>query len=433
VLEYVLVFVLVLLNAAFAGTEMALVSLRDHQLRRMEEESEKGRLVAELARDPNRFLSTIQVGITLAGFLASAAAAVSLSAPLVTALEPALGGAAEPVAVLAVTIVLAYLTLVLGELAPKRIAMQRAERWAMFAVRPLNAMSVASRPIIWLLGVSTNLVVRIFGVDPNQRSADDLTAEEVKVLLTTESPFSAPQQRLIEEVIELGDRTLREILVPRRDVVSVQADVPAAEALDLLVADGRSRAPVIEGDLDSILGVVHLRDLIKAEGLVRGVARPAQVYPETARVLDVLRALQTDRQVMAIVVNEHGGTEGIVTLEDMLEEVVGELYDEADRDVQGVQVDAEGCLLVPGSFPVHDLPDIGVEVPEGSYATVAGLILEQTGEIPEEPGVEVEVDGWRFEVLAVDKRAITEVRVRQAEAGETEPQQGAEGGDAEAP
>lgn len=432
-LEYVLVFVLVLLNAAFAGTEMALVSLRDHQLRRMEEESEKGRLVAELARDPNRFLSTIQVGITLAGFLASAAAAVSLSAPLVDALEPALGGAAEPVAVFAVTLVLAYLTLVLGELAPKRIAMQRAEPWALFAARPLNAMSVASRPVIWLLGVSTNLIVRIFGVDPNQRSADDLTAEEVKVLLTTESPFSAPQQQLIGEVIELGERTLREILVPRRDVVSVEADAPVADALDVLVEEGRSRAPVIEGDLDRILGIVHLRDLIRADGLVRGVVRPAQVYPETARVLDVLRALQTAHEVIAVVVNEHGGTEGIITLEDMLEEVVGELYDEADRDVQGVQHEDDGGLLVPGSFPVHDLPDLDVEVPDGSYATVAGLILEQTGAIPEEPGVQVEVEGWRFEVLAVDKRAITEVRITQVDVPEDEAGGAADGDGMPAP
>src|SRR5690606_21014924 len=138
---------------------------------------------------------------------------------------------------------------------------------------------------------------------------------------------------------------------------------------------------------------------IGAEGSVRTVVRPAQVYPETASVLDVLRALQAAREVIAVVVNEHGGTEGIVTLEDMIEEVVGELYDEADRDVQGVQHDPDGAMSVPGSFPVHDLPDLGVEVPDGSYATVAGLILEQTGEIPEEPGVVVDVGGWRFEVL----------------------------------
>lgn len=408
--EYLLVAVLVMLNAAFAGSELALVSLRDHQLRRMEEESERGRLVAELARDPNRFLSTIQIGITLAGFLASAAAAVSLSAPLVDLLQPMLGRAAEPVAVVLVTLVLSYLTLVLGELVPKRIAMQRAERWALIAVRPLNLVAKASRPVVWFLGVSTSFVVRLLGVDPDERG-DELTAEEVKVLLTTEGPFSVPQQQLIGEVIELGDRTLREILVPRRDVISVDADCSAAEALDVLVAAGRSRAPVIEGDLDRIVGVVHLRDLVGREGAVRATARPAEVFPETARVLDVLRALQAAHEVFAVVVNEHGGTEGIVTLEDMLEEVVGELYDEADRDVQEVQHDGDGAFVLPGSFPVHDLPDLGIDVPDGSYATVAGLILEQTGEIPDEPGAVVEVDRWRFEVLAVDKRAITEVRV----------------------
>ena len=409
--EYLLVGVLVLLNAAFAGSELALVSLRDHQLRRMEEESERGRLVAELARDPNRFLSTIQIGITLAGFLASAAAAVSLSAPLVDLLEPMLGRAAQPVAVVIVTLVLSYLTLVLGELVPKRIAMQRAERWALIAVRPLNLVAKASRPVVWFLGVSTSFVVRIFGVDPDERG-DELTAEEVKVLLTTEGPFSAPQQQLIGEVIELGDRTLREILVPRRDVVSVDADCSAEEAVDVLVAAGRSRAPVVEGDLDRIVGVVHLRDLVARGGTVRATARPAEVFPETARVLDVLRALQAAHEVFAVVVNEHGGTEGIVTLEDVFEEVVGELYDEADRDVQEVKHDGDGVFVLPGSFPVHDLPDLGVDVPEGSYATVAGLILEQTGEIPDEPGDVVEVGSWRFEVLAVDKRAITEVRLK---------------------
>jgi len=397
----------VLLNALFAGSEMALVSLRDHQLTRLEEEGGRGRKVADLARDPNRYLSTIQVGITLAGFLASATAAVSLAEPLV---EPLgfLGGAAETTAVVLVTLVLAYLTLVLGELVPKRIAMQRAEAWALRVVRPLTAMSTATRPVVWLLGRSTDLVVRIFGVDPDAEGAD-LSAEEARALLA-EAPFTEKQRTLISEVIDVGDRTLREILVPRRDVLSVQADAAAPAALDLLVQAGRSRAPVVEDDLDRVVGVVHLRDLIHEDGPVRSVARPIEVFPESARVLDVLRALQAAHEMFALVADEHGGTEGIVTLEDLLEEVVGEVYDETDRDIQAVHREAGGGYGLPGAFPAHDLVDLGIEVEPGAFATVAGFILDRTGEVPEGPGVVVEEAGWRFEVLAVESRAITEVR-----------------------
>jgi putative hemolysin len=408
-IDLVLVGVLVLCNALFAGTEMALVSLRDHQLRRIEQESERGRVVVALARDPNRFLSTIQIGITLAGFLASATAAVSLAEPLVDPLS-FLGGAAETVAVILVTVVLAYLTLVLGELVPKRIAMQRAEGWALRAGRPLNAMAVASRPVVWLLSRSTDLVVRLFGVDPHAEP-EDISPEEVRDLLTVEAPFTEKQRALIAEVIDVGERTLREILVPRRDVVCVEADDDVAHALEVLVDAGRSRAPVVEGDLDRVLGVVHLRDLVQQTGRVRERLRPVEVFPESARVLDVLRALQAAREVFAVVVNEHGGTEGIVSLEDLLEEVVGEVYDETDRDVQDVRREAGGAMCLPGTFPAHDLDDLGIDIPSGPYATVAGFILDRTGAIPETPGVVVEEGGWRFEVIAVEGRAITEVRV----------------------
>src|SRR5215211_2599115 len=264
--ELGLVLVLVVVNAAFAGSEVALISLREGQLRRLDQEGGRGRLVATLARDPNQFLSTIQIGITLAGFLASAAAAVALAEPLVPLLG-FLGGTAEPVAVLVVTIVLTYLTLVVGELAPKRIALQRPEPWAKRAARPLAVVSTLARPAVWLLSRSTDLLVRLAGGDPSmQRQA--VTEEEVRDLIATQASFSPQQRTILIGAFEVAERRLRDVLVPRRDVVALAANASVEEAIRKLVVTGHSRAPVFRGDLDDIVGIAHLRDLVDASGRV---------------------------------------------------------------------------------------------------------------------------------------------------------------------
>jgi putative hemolysin len=406
--EIGLVLLLVLINAAFAGSEVALISLREGQLRRLEREGEQGRLVARLARDPNQFLSTIQIGITLAGFLASAAAAVSLAEPLVPLLG-FLGRAADPAAVVLVTMVLAYLTLVVGELAPKRIALQRPERWARRAARPLTVISILTRPAVWLLSRSTNLLVRLAGADP-RRQREEVTEEEVRDMIATGSVFRPEQRRILAEAIEVGERRLRDVLVPRRDVVAIPVDASVAEAIGMLLGTTHGRAPVYRGDLDEVIGLVTLQDLVGAEGPVASRVRPVVALPESMTVLDALRRFQAEREQLAIVLNEYGGTEGIITLEDLLEELVGEIYDEFDPDSHGIHRQPDGSLVLPGSFPVHDLADVGISLPEGDYATLAGLVLDRMGRIPGE-GEAVEVDGWRLEVLDVENHAITRVRL----------------------
>jgi putative hemolysin len=406
--EIGLVLLLVVINAAFAGSEVALISLREGQLRRLEREGERGRLVARLARDPNQFLSTIQIGITLAGFLASAAAAVSLAEPLVPLLG-FLGRAARPAAVVLVTMVLTYLTLVVGELAPKRIALQRPERWARRAARPLAVVSTLTRPAVWLLSKSTNVLVRLAGADP-RRQREEVTEEEVRDMIATGSVFRPEQRRILSEAIEIGERRLRDVLVPRRDVVAVPADASVAEAIGMLVGTTHGRAPVYRGDLDDVIGLVTLQDLVGAEGPVAGRVRPVVALPESMTVLDALRRLQAEREQLAIVLNEYGGTEGIVTVEDLLEELVGEIYDEFDPDSYGIHRQPDGSLILPGSFPVHDLADLGITLPDGDYATLAGLVLDRMGRIPGK-GETVEVDGWRLEVLDVDHNAIIQVRL----------------------
>jgi putative hemolysin len=411
--ELGLVVVLVILNAAFAGSEMALVSLREAQLQRLEGKGRRGRALVKLARDPNRFLATIQIGITLAGFLASAAAAVSLARPLEDPLA-FLGGAAEPVAIVVVTLVLSYITLVFGELAPKRIAMQRAEGWGLLAARPLSVVAQVTRPAVWVLSRSTDLAVRLLGGDPD-RHGEEVTEDELRDMVAAQPGFTEQHRTILTGAFEIAGRTLLEIVQPRRDVFVLPPEMTCGDGLLALAGSNHTRAPVAhDSNLDEFVGVVHLRDLVDSETASVGeVTQPAPAFPETAKVLDALRTMQAGRHQMAIVINEHGGTEGIVTVEDLLEELVGEIYDETDQDILSVRKEPDGAMVLPGRFPVHDLKDIEVVLPDGPYSTVAGLVLDRLGFIPEQPGDAVTLDGWLLEVMAVDGRAITEVRLRR--------------------
>ncbi len=402
-------------NALFAGSEMALVSLREGQLRRMEQQGGGAAAAAALARDPNRYLATIQIGITLAGFLASATAALALAEVLQPALG-FLGRAARPVAVVGVTLVLTFLTLVFGELAPKRVAMQHAERWARLAGRPLTALATISRPFVWVLSKATDLGVRLMGGDPHGHR-DEITPEEVRDLVSVHRGFTAEQRLIIAGAVEITERVLREVLIPRRNVFLLDADLPVDVARKELAGSGYSRAPVVRRrNVDETIGIVHLRDLLSQDtGTVAEVARPVLLLPDSLHAGDALRRFKVERQQFALVVDEHGAVDGIVTMEDLLEEVVGEIYDEADRDVMAVQQGEDGDMLLPGTFPIHDLPDIGVNFeqrPGGDYITVAGLVIAVLGHVPTRTGEIVHLDGWTAQVTSVDRHAITEIRLR---------------------
>ena len=410
----VLVGVLVVLNAVFAGSEIALISLREGQLKRLERRGTAAcRTLVRLARDPNRFLATIQIGITLAGFLASAAAAVSLAEPLAPWFS-FLGSAQEAVAIAVITLILTFVTLVLGELAPKRLAMQYAERWALTVARPLDFLSRMSRPAVWILGRSTDLIVRVFGGDPKAAS-EQLSPEELRDLVIGHRGLNAEQRTIITGALEIHERILREVLVPRRNVFTIRGDVPTAEARAALASSGHTRAPIVrDGHLDDVIGVVTLRDLLDDTRPLAAAARPPVVFPDSVRVSDALRRFKDEREQFALIANEHGAIDGIVTLEDLLEEIVGEIYDETDRDVMAVQTRPDGALQLPGTFPVHDLVDLGVEIadrPAGDYATIAGLVLTSLGRIPTQPGDRVVLTEWTIEVTAVAHHAITEVRL----------------------
>ncbi|MFV2022186.1 hemolysin family protein [Micromonospora sp. LOL_023] len=423
--QLALVGVLVIVNAVFAGSEIALVSLRESQLQRLERTRRTGRVLAKLAKDPNRFLATIQIGITLAGFLASATAAVALARPLVPMLE-VLGRAAEPVAIVLITLVLTFVTLVFGELAPKRVAMQRAEKWALAVARPLDVMASLARPAVWALGATSDLVVRLAGGDP-KATRDEISPDELRDIVAGHRAFTVEQQTIISGALEIADRRLRAVLVPRLEVFTLDSGTSADAARIVLATSGHSRAPVVRnGMLDDTVGVIHLRDLVGVpdDRPVDAVARPPMLLPESLPVVEALRQFKAERQHIALVVDERGAVDGIVTLEDVLEEIVGEIYDETDRDVQAVRTEPDGTLLVPGTFPIHDLTDIGVELPArpaGDYTTVAGLLLARLGHIPSRAGESIAVDGWALTVAAVDHHAISAVRLRRTAAAPADP------------
>ena len=408
--QLALVATLVVLNALFAGSEIALISLREGQLNRLEQRGATGRLTVRLARDPNRFLATVQIGITLAGFLASATAAVTLAEPLIEPLA-LLGGAARPVAIVAVTAVLTFFTLVVGELAPKRVALQRAERWALVAARPLSAMATLARPAVWLLGHSTDLMVRLLGADPTM-GREAVTQEEIRDMIATGGLYSRSERQVITGALEATGRILRQVLRPRPVVVALHEDLAVEEAARHLVESGHTRAPVYRESLDDTDRVISLLDLVGRTGTVADHARAAVVVPETMALVPALRELQKQRQSMALVVSEYGGFEGIVTVEDLVEEFVGEIHDEYDRDVRQARRHADGSITVVGHFPVHDLPDLDVDLPEGDYVAVAGLVLDQLGRLPE-PGETLDLAGWRITVTHIESHAIQQVHLQQ--------------------
>ncbi|NKY99277.1 hemolysin family protein [Nocardiopsis alborubida] len=411
-----LVLVLVLVNALFAGSEIALITLREGQIKQLAARGPGGRAVARLAQDPNRFLATIQIGITLAGFLASATAAVSLAQPLI---EPLgfLGSAASPVAIVLVTVLLSFVTLVFGELAPKRIAMQRAETWAVLVARPLDLLAMLSRPVVWLLSASTNLVVRLTGGDPSA-AKEEVSEEELRDMLATQRGITREQRTIISGAFEIDDRRLRQVVVPRGEVFTIPARTPAAQAAQMLAEHGHSRAPVVnDDDLDDVLGVVHWSDLVRGEADAGELAREPLFLPDSLVVSLALRRMIAEHQQLGVVINEVGGVDGIVSLEDLLEEIVGEIYDETDSDIRTVVRNADGSFTLPGTYPVHDLPDIDIhleDLPEGDYVTVAGLLIAVLGHIPQEPGEEVALDSWKARIDQANGRTITQVAMYPA-------------------
>lgn len=419
--EILLILVLVVLNGYFAAAEIALISARRAALSQRAAEGSRGAQAAlGLTADPTRLLATIQVGITLVGFLASAAAAVSLATPieawLVSLGVTWLTSVASGLAVLLVTLAVAYVTLIFGELVPKRIGLQRAERVAIAVARPIEVVARFSAPLVWFLSASTSVAARLFGVS-GDGGRPGVSEEEIKLLVTEQGSLLDEEKRMIHEIFELGDTVAREVMVPRVDMVLVEDTATVREAAELMERTGFSRAPVFHEDPDTIVGVAFLKDLVTP--LVQGAsdrpvcdfARSPVFVPETKPILALLSEMQTHRNQVAIVVDEYGGTAGLVTVEDIVEEIVGEISDEFDRDRRYVTRLAPGEWVLDGRFPVEDAVSHGFPVEESDeYETIAGWLLAALGRIPA-PGEHLEREGYVFTVQTMRRRRIARVRV----------------------
>ena len=394
--QILLQVLLILLNAFFAATEIAVISLNGAKLKsKAENGDKKAAKMLRMVEEPTGFLSTIQIGITLAGFLGSAFAADNFSDSLVNWLTVTCGVTVIPIAVLdvisviVITLILSYFTLVLGELVPKRIAMRHPEALARAVSGIISFLSVALRPIIWLLTKSTNAVLRIFGVSP-QDTGETVSEEDIVTMLEAggEDGTIKPEEiEYIKNVFELNDLTVSEIMVPRNQMTHIFESDSQDEVMKVIAAAGYSRIPVCHGDIDHIIGVLRVRDYLLGcqsdqKFMLQQAIIPAQYVPESLRVDAAFRKMQKNHIQMAIVLDEYGGTSGLVTLEDMLEELVGEIWDEQESVREPIQKTAEGTYVVLGSTRLEELERfLRIEI-DSEANTVSGWIMERLGRIP---------------------------------------------------
>jgi putative hemolysin len=406
-----LVLLFILIGGLFAGTELALVSLRQSQIDRLAHQGRRGARVAAVARDPNRFLAAVQIGVTLAGFFSAAYGASTLAPDFVPGLRR-LGLAesvAEPLALVLMTMIIAYLSLVLGELVPKRLALQRATTVAMVVGPPLDRFASLMRPAVWLLSVSTNAVVRLLGGDP-KATTEAMTEEELRDLVAGHRSLAEDERRILDDVFDAGERTLGEVMRPRGEVTFLTGDMPLVEAAALVRASPYSRYPVTGEGFDDVLGFLHVRDLLGQVDDGRSVAdlvRPILFLPVTNRLLPSLTSLRAEGAHICVVVDEYGGTDGIVTLEDMVEELVGEIHDEYDVPEPSVIGEVGGPRVIDARITIEEFTEItGVELADGPYETAAGYVIHRLGRLAV-VGDRVRVDGHDLVVNATTGRRLT--------------------------
>jgi putative hemolysin len=438
--EIFLVVVLVVLNGYFAAAEIALVSARRAVLKaEAEEGSAKAKAVLRLTSDPSRFLAATQVGITLVGFGASATAAVTLAQPLAKWLQGLglswVSNISGGLSIFLVTVVISYFTLVFGELAPKRLGLQRAEGVAKAVAGPITLLQKITSPLIWLLSHSTNTAARMIGVKPGP-VRPGVTEEEIKLLVTEQGTLLDEEKRMIHEIFELGDTVAKEVMVPRVDAAMLEDTATVAEAIVMFQRSGFSRLPVFHEDPDSVVGIVLLKDLVgpasagDVDAAVMEFARPAVFVPETKPILAMLSDMQRARNHLAVVVDEYGGTAGLVTIEDIVEEIIGEVADEFDKERRYVTTLGPNEWVVDGQLSVEEAREmLGLDVPESEeYETIAGWVLMELGHIPE-TGEIVRHGRLTVSVEAVRRRRIARLRVVRSSDGELH-QGGADGTEA---
>ncbi len=437
--QILLLFALIGVNAFFAMSEIAIISLNDNKVTRMAAEGhKKAKQVLRLTENSSNFLSTIQIGVTLAGFLTSASASQSFSellvhalgsTPLAKVIPP---GVIQGVSIVVITIVTSYFSLVLGELAPKRIAMNKPEQVSFRVIPVLLGLSRALKPFVKLLSVSTNAVVRLFGIDPNA-DLERVTEEEIRMMVDVggeRGVIESSQKEMIDNIFEFDDMVASDIMTHRTDMVAVEADDDTLEEIvKLSIEYGYSRIPVFDDDPDNIIGIAYVKDLLPYVGKelpngesIRQHMRKAYCVPDSKPLGALFKELNENRVQMAVVVDEYGGTAGIVTLEDLLEAIVGNIQDEYDDEEEEVSQINETTFTIDGVTDIEEVGElIGVPLPEGEYDTLGGFLISILGFLPMNGDLnELDYENLHFTILNVEERRIGKVKIEILPKDETQ-------------
>lgn len=425
----VLLLVLILINGFFAAAEIAVITLNDNKIKKMAEDgNKKAARILRLTENSSRFLSTIQIGVTLAGNLSSASAAQSfapqLTAAILSAAPNLSHSVVDGVSTFLITLLLSYFSLVLGELVPKKIAMQKAEALAFRFVGILQAIAVVFRPFIALLSVSTNFVMRLLGLNPND-GEQTVTEEEILMMVDAgeeKGVIGENAKDMISNIFDFSDTTVVEVMTHRTDIHAVEDTSSVQDVVHLSMKEGCSRIPVYHEDLDTVVGILYVKDLLRfvvpeasPNVLITQLMRPAYFIPEGKKCSDLFKEMTERKVQIAIIVDEYGGTEGLITMEDLLESIVGNIQDEYDHEEEEIRKLAENKFTVDGVTPIDEIEDlVGVELPETEYDTIAGLMMERLGRVPS-PGEHpsVTIPPLTLTVGTVSDRRITKILIEK--------------------
>lgn len=422
--QFILIGVLTCINAFFASAEMAIVSVNKNKIKKLSEEgNKKAKLLEKLMEEPGNFLSTIQVGITLAGFFSSASAATGIADDL----SKALGGLGIPytqqISMIGVTIILSYFTLVFGELVPKRIALKKAERIALFSAKPIYMVSIITKPFIKVLSVSTNIVLKLLG-NGKKDVEEKISEEEVREIIIQshqDGCIEDEEQEMIAGVFEFNDKTAKEMMTSRKDTFMLDASIPISQLLDDILEKNYSRMPVYEESIDNIIGVLYIKDLIKVAKEVgfenidlKSILHKPFFIPESKKANELFKELKEQKTHIAVIINEYGGFSGIVTMEDLIEEILGDINDEYDTEDTEIRQISKDTYLLRGSVPIYRINNkLNVHIEIGEYDTLNGYLLTQIGEIPEDnTQFELKIDNAEIKVTKVSNKRIEEVEMK---------------------
>ena len=419
----IVLLILIFFNAFFAATEMAFISLNDNKIKMMAKEKNKKAIrIQKMLENPSKFLATIQIGITLAGFLSSAFAADTFAdklAPALNSLMPFISVSAwQSISIVIITVILSYFTLVFGELVPKRLAMKYSEKIAFTTCGVIKVLSVVAAPFVSFLTFSTNAISKLFGVTGEEQ--ETVTEEEIKMLINEgkeNGTIEEEETEMINNVFEFNDKVVSEIMIPRTEIYALDMNLSINEVIDELSEDKRySRIPVYDETIDEIKGIVYVKDILLSQKnrnvKIKNIMKEPYFVPENKLVNELFEDLRKNKKQIAIVVDEYGGTAGMVTMEDILEEIVGEIYDEYDKEQAKYKKIDENTYLIEGNVAIYDVEKIlGIEIEEGEYDTLAGYLIEQLGKIPKEnekPVVETKDATYKIE--KAKERKIIEVK-----------------------